>query len=550
MTNDNESNEQKEIQQKQEEKTPTPHIYRILNKMMALYGKDTDLINKLLEHSLVKVSHELYDETLEMAELEEPVFEIVDNIFHINKEKIKKAVKDKYGEPSTAKRSIVRVKVLLLPDFTDTTQGEIRDFYKHIIECEATNSVFANKVLRFVTNYKWNRFLMYAFFADGALFTLFLFWFYLNFIYFFPSKLPTRGIMNDYAKLSIFSDCMSFVYCTIFFIRTGLRMWHKKNISSFFSSSFWNVSDAILFFLLLTVGVIDIVVTCTDSFSVEWFKILVSFTMLIYWLRFMSLLRGLQQSAFMVRLIIRVFYDIKYFLLILGLFIVGFSFSGYMLQANYENEVVHDQFGNAQYVDNSRQNALKLFYRLTLNDMTLVDEFNPDDIQAFWALVVYSTVVLSIVLLNLLISILNDTYDKVMSSESLMRNYELMHMIYEIEEKVYILPWVRQIIKHDWKGHNIVEWLSNHFFRRNKQHLGKYLVYIYNDVHEIASERDINYERIRSIVEREEFHMKVMKQQMETINKNLVEKNISLDEKLEKKFNEMQNELKMIEKKN
>ena len=182
--------------------------------------------------------------------------------------------------------------------------------------------------------------------------------------------------------------------------------------------------------------------------------------------------------------------------------------------------------------------------------MTLVDEFNPNDIQAFWALVVYSTVVLSIVLLNLLISILGDTYDKVMSSESLMRNYELMHLIYEIEEKIYILPWVRQIVKLEFEGHKIVQWLSNHLFWKNKKHLGKYLVYIYNDVHEIASERDINYERIRSIVEREEFHMKAMKQQIEMINKNLVEKNISLDEKLEKKFNEMQNELKMIEKKN
>ena len=543
----NEKNKGKD--QNKDNSTPTPPIYDVLNKLMSLFGEDTFLINKFLEHSLVKVSHELYDESLEMAELEKPIFEIIDNIFHINKEKIEKIVKDKYGEASTtAKRSYVRVKVLLLPYITDTTQQPIRNFYKSIIECDATNSIFANNILKLVTDYKWERFLVYAFFADGFLFTLFFVWFYLNYIYFFPYKLTTRGVMNSYAKLSIFADCMSFVYCIIFFIRTGLRIAAKKNIGSFFSSSLWNVADVLLFFLLITIGVIDIVITCTDSFSVEWFKVIVSFTMLIYWLRFMSLLRGLQQSAFMVRLIIRVFYDIKYFLLVLGLFIVGFSFSGYMLQSNFVDNVVYDHFGNPQFVETTRENSLTLFYRLTLGDFTLVDAFKPDYLEAFWLLIVYSTVLLSIVLLNLLISILNDTYDKVMSSEILMRNYELMHIIYEIEEKIYILPWVRQIVKHDFTKHRIVKWLHNNLFGKNKKHLGKYLVYIYNDVHQIANERDSNYERIRSIVEREEFQIKLMKQQIETINKNFTEKSNALDEKLERRFEEIQNELKLFEK--
>ena len=526
--------------------TPTPQIYSILNKLMALFGEDTFLINKILEYSLVKVSHELYDESLEMAELEHPIFEIVDNIFHISKEKIQKSIIDKYGKPPNTKRSYVRVKVILLPFITDTTQKEIRDFYKNIIRCDATNSIFSNITLRLVTDYKWKRFLRVAFFTDGGLFTLFFLWFFLNFIYFLPYKLPTRGIMNSYAKFSIFADCMSFVYCIIFFIRTAFRITKKNSLISFFSSSYWNIIDTLLFFLLIIIGVIDIIVTCDKSFDIEWFKVLISVTMILYWLRFMSLLRGLSGSAFMVRLIIRVFYDIKYFLLVLGLFIVGFSFSGYILQNNFYDSLIEDNAGNLQFVDSTRQNSLTLFYRLTLGDFTLVDNFDPTYQESFWLLIVYSTVVLSIVLLNLLISILNDTYDKVMSSEALMRNYELMHIIYEIEEKIYNLSWVNRIVRLDFEKNPIVKWVSEHIFFKNKKHLGKYLIYIYNDSHKIAYDRDINYERIRSIVEREEFSIKLIKNQVDSMNKNLMEKISNLNEKLEKKFNENHNEFKIL----
>ena len=133
-----------------------------------------------------------------------------------------------------------------------------------------------------------------------------------------------------------------------------------------------------------------------------------------------------------------------------------------------------------------------------------------------------------------------------MSSEALMRNYELMHIIYEIEEKIYNLDWVNRIVRLDFQDHSIVKWVSEHLFFKNKKHLGKYLVYIYNDAHEIADDRDINYERIRSIVEREEFQIKNIKLQVDSINKNIIEKNHNMSEKMEKKFDEIQRELKKI----
>ena len=101
-----------------------PPIYEILNTLMDLYGEDCFLIQKILEHSFVKISNELYDEIFEDSELKRPIYKIFDNVFHITNEKIKEIVKkenEKSKNLNNSKHSFIRVKVILLPYLTDTT---------------------------------------------------------------------------------------------------------------------------------------------------------------------------------------------------------------------------------------------------------------------------------------------------------------------------------------------------------------------------------------------------------------------------------------------
>lgn len=66
------------------EKDDSPPIYDFLNQLLDVFGEDTNLIFKILEKSLVNIDKELFDESLQEPELEEPIFFVIDNLFDIN----------------------------------------------------------------------------------------------------------------------------------------------------------------------------------------------------------------------------------------------------------------------------------------------------------------------------------------------------------------------------------------------------------------------------------------------------------------------------------
>ena len=89
-----------------------------------------------------------------------------------------------------------------------------------------------------------------------------------------------------------------------------------------------------------------------------------------------------------------------------------------------QNEYNYGQF----YVFN-------MIYRLMLGDYTNFDNFNDDYIPIpLWIGMILFTILLSIIMLNLLISIIGTTYNKVVDSEKSMRNIELLGVIAEIDK--------------------------------------------------------------------------------------------------------------------
>lgn len=76
------------------------------------------------------------------------------------------------------------------------------------------------------------------------------------------------------------------------------------------------------------------------------------------------------------------------------------------------------------------------FFREMLGDLTNYDELEVDYFYALWVFFFLSSIILSIVLLNLLIAIISDTFSAVKANEELARHYEMVNIIYDIDAEI------------------------------------------------------------------------------------------------------------------
>ena len=145
--------------------------------------------------------------------------------------------------------------------------------------------------------------------------------------------------------------------------------------------------------------------------------------MFLLWFRVVSFFRGFESTGFLLRLIFRVIYDIRFFLLFILIFILGFTFSAFLLQKDLNENYNHFEVWN-------------MFYRLILGDFGDYDIFYDQNIEVpivFWILLMITTIFMTIILLNLLISIITDTFSKVLQTEESMKTYERLSLVIDFE---------------------------------------------------------------------------------------------------------------------
>ena len=121
-----------------------------------------------------------------------------------------------------------------------------------------------------------------------------------------------------------------------------------------------------------------------------------------------------------------------------------------------------------------------LFYRLLLGDFNQYDELEVVNSYYLWIGMLIFTLLLVIVLLNLLISIISDSFGKVFNLKTQTRTYELLNLINSIDR---LLPnRIRDQLRNDKK-------------------IGNYLFVFYTDEEE--KEFDPNFENHEKLLKLE-----------------------------------------------
>jgi len=126
-------------------------------------------------------------------------------------------------------------------------------------------------------------------------------------------------------------------------------------------------------------------------------------TVIVLYLKFFYFLRVFDNTAPLIRMIIQISFDIRYFIMVFFIAVIGFGNGLYILS---ENNPPDTEFTKG-FVD-----AILQVYRMALGDFN-TDNFGSVNVWLVWCVFLVSTLLIMIILLNLLIAIMGDSFGRV-----------------------------------------------------------------------------------------------------------------------------------------
>ena len=284
-------------------------------------------------------------------------------------------------------RSIVFFKSLCPLDLDTGTEGSI-DFLQSLLEC-SSSEIFQSKLLQVLLLNKWDR-VRWAVYGQGLLYIVYM------------------------CCLSVY--CISFRYgypgflIFLFIIHVMLFFYEVTQIATDFLDywgDMWNILDQL--------RGLSFTVYCILLWRGEDNNDVLLSVIIFSWTRGISYFRMFNGTRYMVRLLAEVIKDMREFFVILLYSTLSFTFI--LLIRNPGSTFLE---------------YLTISYRLDLGD------FDADYHNVFdWIIFFLATMLNPLIMLNLLISIMGDTYGVVQESSIIANFQELTEMIIEIEKLMF-----------------------------------------------------------------------------------------------------------------
>ena len=158
--------------------------------------------------------------------------------------------------------------------------------------------------------------------------------------------------------------------------------------------------------------------------GVGWFYPISACAVILSWFRLFYFLRIFYATAALVRMIVEITYDMRYFIVILLMAVLAFANGFFILSRNEQEN---------GFIDNWFYKAFIFSYRLGLGDFDTEGFEGRSDEMLIWVLWFVNTIIILIVLLNLLIAIMGDTFDRVQETAENSMLKELTQIMRENE---------------------------------------------------------------------------------------------------------------------
>jgi hypothetical protein len=181
-----------------------------------------------------------------------------------------------------------------------------------------------------------------------------------------------------------------------------LQLKHETSTIKYLTS-FWNYIDLIPIFLVLSALSLSVWVEFHESNIVKWQRYLNAVASFFIWFKFLYFFRIFRTFGHLIKTIIEVINDMKVFLVILSMSILAFSGTFFILAQNNEGDKV--------FVD-SYIGAIMEMYELMLGNFD-VSKFGETGYAVVYLMFALASLFLIVIMLNLLIAIISDTFANV-----------------------------------------------------------------------------------------------------------------------------------------
>lgn len=212
---------------------------------------------------------------------------------------------------------------------------------------------------------------------------------------------------------------------SVYFLANEVKQLTNDGLA--YLTSIWNFIDIIPpigIFLMLIANIISSFVDIDNTIE-RSIQAIATFFM---WFKLLYFLRIFKNTGYLIRMVIVVTYDMRFFLLVLLITIAAFGDS--MLSMSLGNPI-----GDQRFIGSFTE-ALTFTYRMVLGDWES-SEFGEVGVPLVWILFLLCTLFNMIVMLNLLIAIISETFAKV-NENAISAGYQEMAAM--ISENSYLVP--------------------------------------------------------------------------------------------------------------
>ena len=334
------------------------------------------------------------------------------NIDEIDNISLYQRSQNKSNQENKANLTIIEIKAIPF-EWIFESEGR-RNFIASLHNCDDLD-IFSLQIVKILIYFLWNswRYLVFLYLFVPYLIYFSVFVVYVTYIH--KNKINSVGNYSDSFGIAEIIWIMIIFMFIIYQLLYEVTQILYNRINYFLS--FWNLLDLSSLILNFTVWISDLV-----GISDEKYVPLSAIAILIVYLKLFYFGRIFISTASMIRMVIFIFYDMKYFLFIFLLVWFAFGNWYYILSKN--------NISSEAFYENTFFTAFLYAYQQALGAFD-VSAFVDEDKHLLFFIWFFNSLILFIILLNMIVAALGDTFDKVQENSSNNSLKEIVSIMYK-----------------------------------------------------------------------------------------------------------------------
>eukprot|EP00347_Sterkiella_histriomuscorum_P003541 403363900 len=303
---------------------------------------------------------------------------------------IGKSVDEKSGQPLVE----IQYNLINIPDTLNK-----KNFIKNLRD-SPNLEYFETEFIQTILNFKWERYAKKFFINQFYLYLVFLISYILD-LYFFTihadAEQDSRSIIQ---QLVLKLTCIGYLLHQEYY---ELLMISRIGFVNYFND-LWNVIDQALTLLYFLIVIID-----TQEITYDGIVIMHSCTLIIIFIKLCEVLRVFQGFSYQVSMLKAVFMDLRFFIMLYAFVVIVYGLIFTLLKIKTSDE-------NIEYDGISYFGYFVMAFRASTGDFQIDNIYQLDQTHIIFAWIVWISAVLflNIVLLNFIIAVISESYEKVM----------------------------------------------------------------------------------------------------------------------------------------